>query len=215
MVSARREFDSRSQIHSGVVQLAERGIRNAVTGVRFSAPDPFFLARARRRAWSSGRASAFQADDVSSTLTVRSSFQRAAPGVWPDRSAFLEHRVAPGCVARWVVDKRSSFSGRISRCHREDTGSNPVDRSKLSLGGEGCRKRVRGASSTGELWSCKPAMRVRFPRIPPGLFSEVMLALAERLRRLPVEQSRRVQLPCVNPKFVLSNAVRSRRRSSG
>ena len=93
MVSVRREFDSRSQIHSGVVQLAERGTRNAVTGVRFSAPDP--------RAWSSGRASAFQAEDVSSTLTVRSSFPR------------------------------SSFSGRISRCHREDTGSNPVDRSSF------------------------------------------------------------------------------------
>ena len=73
MVGVRREFDSRSQIHSGVVQWAERGLRNAVTGVRFSAPDP--------RAWSSGRASAFQADDVSSTLTVRSNL-RAWPIGW-------------------------------------------------------------------------------------------------------------------------------------
>jgi hypothetical protein len=150
MVGVRREFDSRSQIHSGVVQWAERGLRKAVTGVRFSAPDP--------RAWSSGRASAFQADDVSSTLTVRSIFAHG----------------------------RSSFNSRISRCQREDTGSNPVDRSKF-----------RGASSMGEPWSCKPQIRVRFPGIPPSV------AVAESgFRRLAVNQSYVGSNPTGHPKRV-------------
>ena len=146
LVSVRHAFDSRSQIHSGVVQRAERGTRNAVTGVRFSAPDPFFAAHARRRAWSSGRASAFQAEDVSSTLTVRSSFQRLW-GRTPVLRAIADRAGRVCCNGRWRVGDpprdwrpaphsglsvRSSFSGRISRCHREDTGSNPVDRSRFA-----------------------------------------------------------------------------------
>src|SRR5258707_2266498 len=85
---------------SGVAQLAERGTRNAVTGVRFSAPDPVFcsgvaqvaahtlgkgedvvsITTARSmRAWYRGRALGFQPRDEDSSSSVRSKFRGIRP----------------------------------------------------------------------------------------------------------------------------------------
>ena len=190
LVCVRREFDSRFRIQSGLAQSAEPWIRIPATPVQFRYPDPSGLGRKLRHPPSK---------------------RIEAGGLPAGRSKF----------------PRSSSSSRISRCQREDTGANPVDRSKVPaqqpqplrgrvrrrrgslvssvrvaprgvVGGRaqrivtwpitapsyGTAERVRGASSMGELWSCKPAMRVRFPRIPPGV------AVAEPgFRRLAVNQS--------------------------
>src|ERR1700722_16058433 len=51
----------------------------------------------------------------------------------------------------------------------------------------------RVGSSMGELWSCKPTMRVRFSLDPPDV------AVAEWFRRLAVNQPTRVRFSPVTP----------------
>lgn len=198
---------------SGIAQSAEHGTRKAATPVRFRIPDPFLSAqslpamnrfgKAARpvRFW---RADPFRgigslAERQPSKLKNSVRFRDLAPSTRGCSSA-AERKLAKlqavgssptirSNVVMWPGAGESKDSDRYSTIG--NLRSRPRDRSRdtdaqISLG----------------MWPTGKALvlQTSFSGFDSRHVHQVMLALAERLRRLPVEQSRSVQLRCVNPR---------------
>lgn len=156
---------------------------------------------------SSGRAGVFQTPDASPILASRSSSNARGRGN-AARMKTLHvkryRRAQADCVSPEspAMILRSSSSGRMERCQRSDTGSNPVDRSKFGpviANGKQLRLHrrnwssilhrstkqpgisVRIRTSTSAPWRKASAQRSSKGRIPARLIMAVMDQVAGRL----------------------------------
>jgi hypothetical protein len=165
-------FSAPDPVYSGVAQWAERGTCNAVTGVRFSAPDPVYSGVAQVAAHTLGKG-----EDVVSITTARSKrawYRGRALGFQPrdeDSSSSV----------------RSKFRGirpaaRTAACQVAHAGSSPAYRSKFG-----------GLVITAARMACNHSVGIRLPGPPPDV------AVAEWFRRLAVNQSTRVRFSPVTP----------------
>ena len=157
--------------------MAEHRFRKPATGVQFSAPAPFRSDVAQVVAHSFGKA------EVEASSASVGSISRP----WPKTEAPVFQtgfkwegypQVAPFRGLRTVAS--------IGRCQRSDTGSNPVDRSK-----------VRGISDSGSTLGLQPRSRVSITRSSTRV-REMRVRFPSPLRRC----SSTVERPGLNVAFV-------------
>ena len=171
------------RFYSGVAQLAEPGIRNAATGVRFSAPDPNSHAGLTERfRWQSSklhsRVGLPDSAPVFAVFVQRQDFALPVRGHRFESGRPLQVRVSGdnGNMLGLHPRDRGSIPRRSTKCGRsrvvQAAGCEPVHESSILSGHPSCARRF-GDRCYGSIHGLGPWGRGSTPRSPTKFHSEV------------------------------------------